>query len=90
MLSYATSFLIDGLKLPLTKEITIQRNVEGSEVEWALGAVYKELEDFVSTNGDIKLVTSQSSNYGGIVRNDRKEYWDEKTTVSARLRSGAH
>ena len=57
MLSYATSFLIDGLKLPLSKEITIQRNVEGSEIEWALGAVYKELEDFsksqFSMEGDI-------------------------------------
>ena len=50
MLSYATSFLIDGLKLPLTKEITVQRNVGDSEIEWALGAVYKELEDLFSTN----------------------------------------
>jgi len=90
MLSYATSFLIDGLRLPSTKEITIQRSVEGSEVEWALGAVYKELEDFVSTNDDIKLVTSQSNNYGDIVRNDRREYWDKKNTISAHLRSDVH
>lgn len=41
MLSYAASFLIDGLKLPTTKKVTVQRMVGDSEIEWALGAVYK-------------------------------------------------
>ncbi len=50
MLSYTAAFLIEGLKLPWTKEITVQRLVGDSEIEWALGAAYKELEDLFTIN----------------------------------------
>ena len=43
VLSYGASFLVDGLGLPLSKEITIQQKVGQSEVEWALGAAYMEV-----------------------------------------------
>ena len=41
MLSYTAAFLLDGLKIPGAKDITVQRVVGDSEIEWALGAVYK-------------------------------------------------
>jgi len=44
--SYAAAFLIDGLGIPKDKVITVQREVAGSEIEWALGAAYKEALDF--------------------------------------------
>jgi len=43
MLSYAYAFLVDGLKLKRDKLITVQREVDESEIEWALGAAYKEI-----------------------------------------------
>lgn len=45
--SYANAFLINGLGLREDKEIIIQKEVDGSEIEWALGAVYKELASFL-------------------------------------------
>jgi hypothetical protein len=45
--AYAYSFLVDGLKLPVHKPITIQKEVQGSEIEWALGAAYKEAAGFL-------------------------------------------
>lgn len=45
--SYAHQFLIKGLGLSEDKKVTIQREVEGSEIEWALGAAYKEVADFL-------------------------------------------
>jgi guanosine-diphosphatase len=45
--SYAASFLIDGLGLPADKRITVQKFVDGSEIEWALGAALKEASDFL-------------------------------------------
>lgn len=45
--SYASSFLIDGLGINEDKTLTIQKEVDGSEIEWALGAAYKEIADFL-------------------------------------------
>jgi Golgi nucleoside diphosphatase len=45
--AFSYSFLVDGLKLPSNKVITIQKEVESSEIEWALGAAYKETADFL-------------------------------------------
>jgi Golgi nucleoside diphosphatase len=45
--SYATELLLRGLGLPEDKHITIQKFVENSEIEWALGAAYKEVSDFL-------------------------------------------
>ena len=47
LLSYAHAFVVDGLKLKKDKTLTVQREVEGSEIEWALGAAYKELGDML-------------------------------------------
>lgn len=46
-LSYAAAFLIHGLHVPENKFITIQKEVNGDEIEWALGAAYKEASDFL-------------------------------------------
>lgn len=35
--SYAAAFLRSGLGLPMDKTVTIQKEVDGSEIEWALG-----------------------------------------------------
>lgn len=45
--AFAYSFLVDGLKIPDDKTITIQREVGTSEIEWALGAAYKETADLL-------------------------------------------
>jgi len=45
--SYAAAFLVDGLKLDENKAVTIQQKVGASDVEWALGAAYKEAADFL-------------------------------------------
>jgi len=45
--SYAYTFLTDGLKLPKNKQVTIQKDVGPSEIEWALGAAYKEAAEFL-------------------------------------------
>ena len=46
--SYANVFLTKGLQLPEDKVLTIQKEVDGSEIEWALGAAYKEVADFLA------------------------------------------
>lgn len=48
LLSYAAAFLLDGLKFKPDKVITVQQKVGDAEIEWALGAVYKELTDLFS------------------------------------------
>jgi Golgi nucleoside diphosphatase len=45
--AFSYSFLVDGLKIPHNKVITIQKEVDNSEIEWALGAAYKETADFL-------------------------------------------
>jgi len=45
--AFAYSFLVDGLKVLPNKIITIQKEVEGNEIEWALGAAYKETAEFL-------------------------------------------
>jgi Golgi nucleoside diphosphatase len=45
--SYAYSFLVDGLKVDKDKVLTIQKEVGPSEIEWALGAAYKEAADLL-------------------------------------------
>jgi hypothetical protein len=45
--AYAYSFLVDGLKLPKDKQLTIQKEVGPSEIEWALGAAYKEAAELL-------------------------------------------
>ena len=40
--SYAAAFLRSGLGLPLDKTVTIQKEVDGSEIEWALGNHHDE------------------------------------------------
>jgi len=45
--AFAYSFLVHGLRIPPHKAITIQREVQGNEIEWALGAAYKETSDFL-------------------------------------------
>lgn len=45
--SYAYSFLVDGLKIAKDKVLTIQKEVGASEIEWALGAAYKEAADLL-------------------------------------------
>ena len=32
---------------PSDKVVTVQKDVDGSEIEWALGAAYKEAADFL-------------------------------------------
>jgi Golgi nucleoside diphosphatase len=46
--AYTASFLTDGLGLADNKVVTIQKEVDGSEVEWALGAAYKEAATFLT------------------------------------------
>jgi hypothetical protein len=45
--AFSYSFLVDGLKIPSSKTITIQKEVDNSEIEWALGAAYKETAEFL-------------------------------------------
>lgn len=45
--AFSYSFLVDGIKIPAHKPITVQKEVDGSEIEWALGAAYKETADFL-------------------------------------------
>ena len=40
--SYASTFLTKGLGLDPNKKVTISKNVGSSEIEWALGAAYRE------------------------------------------------
>ena len=43
--SIDTKTLLDGLKFKPDKVITVQKKVGTAEIEWALGATYKELTD---------------------------------------------
>jgi hypothetical protein len=45
--SLMASFLTDGLGLDRNKQLTIQQSVGNSDIEWALGAAYKEAADFL-------------------------------------------
>lgn len=45
--TYASLFLTNGIGMDENKKITIQKEVDGSEIEWALGAAYKEASDFL-------------------------------------------
>lgn len=45
--SFMTKFLLDGLKLDPTRKVTVQKDVGDSEIEWALGAAYKEASDLL-------------------------------------------
>jgi hypothetical protein len=45
--TYASSFLTKGIGLKDDKLVTIQKEVEGNEIEWALGAAFKEAADFL-------------------------------------------
>lgn len=45
--SYMAEFLLHGMSLEPTKAITVTKEVEGSEVEWALGAAYKEAAELL-------------------------------------------
>ena len=47
MASYASVFLTRGLGVRADKVVTVQKDVDGSEIEWALGAAYKEAADFL-------------------------------------------
>jgi hypothetical protein len=46
-LSYSAAFLLEGLHLAADKAITVQKEVDGDEIEWALGAAYKEAAEFL-------------------------------------------
>ena len=48
--SYAYSFLVQGLGLSEDKSVTIQKFVDKSEIEWALGAAFKEIADLIRRN----------------------------------------
>ena len=45
--SYMAEFLLRGMALNPSKPITITKEVSGSEVEWALGAAYKEAAELL-------------------------------------------
>lgn len=45
--AYAYHFLVNGLKISTEQNITIEKEVSGSEIEWALGAAYFEVLNFI-------------------------------------------
>ena len=45
--AFSYSFLVDGLGLDREKVVTIQQSVGSSDIEWALGAAYKEAAEFL-------------------------------------------
>ena len=45
--SFAVEFLLNGLKVDEEKSVTVQREVGGNEIEWALGAAYKNIADYL-------------------------------------------
>ena len=47
-LSFASAFLIDGMHLRPNKEITVAKDVNGSDIEWALGAAMVEASTLLS------------------------------------------
>ena len=58
-LSFAASFLIDGMHLRPNKEILVAKDVNGSDIEWALGAAYMESSRLLS--GESSSSSSSSS-----------------------------
>ena len=52
--SLMSSFLSEGLGIDASKQLTIQQNVEGSDIEWALGAAYKEAADFLKKDYSLR------------------------------------
>ena len=48
--SVMTAFLVNGLGIDPNKQLTIQQSVGNSDIEWALGAAYKEAADFLKQN----------------------------------------
>lgn len=52
--SLMTSFLSNGLGISANKHLTIQQNVGGSDIEWALGAAYKEAADFLKKDYNLR------------------------------------
>eukprot|EP00607_Mallomonas_marina_P002879 CAMPEP_0182429124 /NCGR_PEP_ID=MMETSP1167-20130531/25532_1 /TAXON_ID=2988 /ORGANISM="Mallomonas Sp, Strain CCMP3275" /LENGTH=445 /DNA_ID=CAMNT_0024612471 /DNA_START=449 /DNA_END=1786 /DNA_ORIENTATION=- len=61
--SYAAAFLVNGLGLPREKLITVQKEVAGSEIEWALGAAYKEALDFFGTEKMLRGTGTVATKY---------------------------
>ena len=45
--SYMAEFLLRGMSLEPTRSIIVTKEVDGSEVEWALGAAYKEAAELL-------------------------------------------
>ena len=45
--TYASAFLTNGIGLDNNKLVTIQKEVDGNEIEWALGAAYREASAFL-------------------------------------------
>lgn len=45
--SFSKAFLTTGLGFSEDKSITVQQEVDGSEIEWALGAAYRECADLI-------------------------------------------
>ena len=45
--TYASSFLTKGIGFKDNKLVTIQKEVDGNEIEWALGAAYREASAFL-------------------------------------------
>ena len=74
-------FLQIGLGLNENKAITIQQEVEGSEIEWALGAGYKEIADFLKVKTKRRIETM--SNPSTIIEDKETEgeRENDKTTI---------
>jgi Golgi nucleoside diphosphatase len=45
-LSYSAAFLVKGLGIHLDKELMVQKEIDGNDIEWALGAAYVEAIEF--------------------------------------------
>lgn len=63
-LSYAFSFLFDGLHLDMHKKITVQQQVENNDIEWALGAAYYEVGEHLKrlNDGTVSSLRKLNSN----------------------------
>lgn len=46
-LAYASAFVTKGLGISLHKEIMVQKEIDGTDIEWALGAAYIEAAAFM-------------------------------------------
>ena len=52
--SLMTSFLSNGLGIGVNKHLTIQQSVGGADIEWALGAAYKEAADLLKRDHNLR------------------------------------